>query len=88
MYIKQDIEFNDLSENKQPCNYQQIKKKKKIGITINSAFAYQSLPSAAPQRTTILTVAVLGSVLFLSFSVLGCTPQYRQVSFDDDLNYL
>ena len=87
MYIKQDIEFNDLSENKHPCNYHQIKKKK-VGITINSAFASQSLPSAAPQRTTILTVAVLGSVLFLSFSVFGCTPQYCQVSFDDDLNYL
>ena len=64
MYIKQDIEFTDLSENKHPCNYHQIKKKK-IGITLNSAFAYQSLPSAAPQRTTILTVAVLGSMLFL-----------------------
>lgn len=28
MYIKQDIEFTDLSENKHPCNYHQIKKKK------------------------------------------------------------
>lgn len=28
MYIKQDIEFTDLSEKKHPCNYHQIKKKK------------------------------------------------------------
>lgn len=74
-------------QKRHPCNYHQIKKKKN-GITINSAFAYQSLPSAGPQRTTILTVAVLGSMLFLSFSILRCTPQYHQVSFDDDLNYL